>query len=163
MTYKTQIQDETILGVKTFNDGVKLDDAVGQETLTYYKTLDHTTTFTTNGTSAGTSSAQTIRLVRVGRLVTMQFWDIPGFAAGSGTVGYILANNPIPDTGFRPTGAAAAGFCCIANSGAWVVSTLGAMSVGTDGSIKIFRDVVGTAFTSGATVGASSAFISWLV
>ncbi|WP_230685373.1 hypothetical protein, partial [Streptococcus pneumoniae] len=79
---------QTIAGVKTFNDGIKLDDAAGQSTLNFYQEDD-----TTLGSAywlpdaAGTtkSSAFAVKITRVGRVVTLTFPSV---------VDAVAANSP---------------------------------------------------------------------
>jgi hypothetical protein len=67
---------QSFAGVKTFNDGIKLDDAVGQSTLNYYQEDD--TTFASvawkpDGAGSVISTAFAANITRVGRLVTLTF------------------------------------------------------------------------------------------
>jgi hypothetical protein len=85
---------QSVAGLKTFADGVRFDDDTGlggSTTMAYYKELDHTTTWTWDGTgSPGTSGSTVSKLTRVGRVVTM---TLPALTATTGTTSRKLSSN----------------------------------------------------------------------
>jgi hypothetical protein len=85
-----------------------------------------------------------------------------GFAAGSGTITNIVASAPIPDTGFRPSGAANTPVQ-VYNNGGWVTTAYGYVLVGTDGSIKVFRDLADTAFSARSNCAMNRWSLCWYV
>jgi len=153
---------QSFAGNKTFNDGVKLDDAEGQSTLGYYKTLEHTTTFTTNGTSPTPSGSLTLKLARVGRVVTMQVPTISVSNSGTGTPRIVSASTVLPDTGFRPTTAAAA-MVITNDNGGYTNGVYGICIVNNDGTIEIYRNVNNDFFTTSTACGAFQFTLSWCV
>lgn len=77
---------QNIAGVKTFYDGVKLDDnasAGGRTTLAYYAEADTSgVTLQWDGSSPGAAQTFTVKMTRIGRQVTLL---IPAVLATTGT------------------------------------------------------------------------------
>lgn len=73
---------QSFAGLKTFYDGLKLDDDASQSTFAYYRSENHATTFTHNGGGASPSGSVNVRIVRVGDQVTIK---LPTMRATTGT------------------------------------------------------------------------------
>jgi len=86
---------QSLAGVKTFNDGIVLDNAAGQSTLNFYATGGTTSPTIAN---AGTSPSGALYWTKVGNLVTVTGHIIIG-ASGSPTDNVTLTDIP---AGFRP-------------------------------------------------------------
>jgi hypothetical protein len=138
-------------GLKTFNDGVKLDDAAGQSTFNYYQEDDTTlASCTFQGNSGGSASgAIAIKITRIGRIVTL---DIPSLTTVVPTTASValLSNTNLP-TWARPSAAKSVATACY-NGGAWTTSA-GYMYINTTGRIEFYRDIQSTAFTNSANAG----------
>jgi hypothetical protein len=143
---------QTFAGLKTFNDGLKLDDAAGQSTLNYYREDDTTlASCTFQGNLGGSASAGiTIKITRAGRKVTL---DIPILTTVVPTTNSIaLVSNTALPSWARPSGVRQ-GFHQGLNNGAWVSSEVGVFIVETTGIIYFYRNLASTAYTNSANAG----------
>lgn len=142
---------QTFAGVKTFNDGIVVDDAANQSALNYYRFGTQATTFTSDGTSGGTSSSVDIQIQRIGDWVTI---FIPAFSAAAGTGNPDTYNNDTALPSWARPGSASNGLVggIIRNNGGsagtpayWQISSLG--------TVSMLRDFAGTDFTTSANAG----------
>jgi hypothetical protein len=90
---------QSLAGVKTFNDGIKLDDAAGQTTLAYYAEADHTTDINNLRVAAPNV---TIKCTRVGRMVTLQMTTSLSATTKDATTTAPSCATALP-TAYRPT------------------------------------------------------------
>ncbi len=127
---------QTFAGVKTFQDGV-----IG-------KTGSHATTFTFNGTG-GTSASVTIFYEIIGDFVLL---FLPQVTATSGTSSTTFTNNTALPVAIRPTTTATLLIPAIRNNGNQI-SNPGFASITSGGTLTIFRDGTGTAFTNATVCG----------
>jgi hypothetical protein len=138
---------QSFAGVKTFADGIKVDDDASQSTLNYFRSGTVSTTYTFDG-SGGTSGAVGLIYLRIGDYVIL---DISPVTATTGTGSVAFVSNTAIDTWARPANEAA--FACqITNNGAGV-TTMGRLEVTTAGKVNVIRDVTATAFTNSSTCG----------
>jgi microcystin-dependent protein len=142
---------QTLGGVKTFADGLKLDDAAGQATLNYYQEDDTSMAGVTfRGDLGGAnSSGVNIRITRVGRVVTL---DIPAFTSVVPTTNSLalISNTNLP-TWARPAVGKALS-CGSYVTSAWSATT-GYLYVSTGGNLQFYRDMASTAWPNSATCG----------
>lgn len=119
--------------------------------INYYREDDTTlaaVTFAGNlGGSAGAAVA--VKVTRVGRVVTV---DIPVLTCTPTTASVSLNAGTALPTWARPV-AGKSMVAHVKNNGAYVTTTLGLLEVSTDGILKIYRDMVSTAFTNSAVAG----------
>lgn len=115
-------------------------------------------TFSAVFTGAFTSASQTVQYTRVGKHVDLM---IPTFSASCS--GNTLSSSAVVPSGLRPVVAVAVPVGVV-NSGSQVTSPLGLLQIGTDGTITIYKDNNGSAFTNGALCGLdpgqSSAYVA---
>ena len=138
---------QSFAGLKTFYDGLKLDDDADQDALTYYRTEVVGLTFTMNGAS-GASSTLNSTFTRIGNQVTVHFGlyrAAPGttstvFACSSGWPSWALPTTSVLWIGFN-----------IRDSGASDTSNFGYIQITTAGVCNIGRNIAGTAWTNSAT------------
>lgn len=147
--------DQTIAGVKTFNDGIKLDNDAGQSTLNYYRTG------TGSGTFSGmtTSPSITATFVRTGAAVIMRI------GTGNTTLTKNGSNGPIVLSGIVPTWARSSVETNVQlwGSNAGAIRNLYAR-IKTDGNIDIYSETFGNIAANAINCGVqSSASASWIV
>lgn len=136
-------------GAVSFADGVRLDNdtsAGGASVASYYREADHATTFTHDG-SGGTSSSQTLKITRIGRVVTVY---IPAFTCTTGTNSTVLSANTVLPSWARP---AATLFGCnqnYTNESGTSTETLHT-TIEADGDLKFYVRGGGTFFTDATT------------
>lgn len=109
-------------------------------------------TFTWNG-SGGTSGSITLTWQKIGNWVTL---NIPTTTATTGTGSNILVSGTALAASVRPAAQQDCPVTNLNNNGAGVSSN-GVVRINTDGTLNIFRDFAGTAFTNGASAGIGSA------
>jgi hypothetical protein len=135
-------------GVKTFNDGVRLDDdtgAGGATVLSYYREVLHATTWQANAGGSASASVN-IRITRIGNVVTL---TIPTVTVASGTGAVQFGINTLLPSWAIPS-AAVMGYTIISFSGA-VSANPSPFFVRTSGDIQVIRDNISTAFANGVT------------
>ncbi len=138
---------QSFAGLKTFYNGLKLDDDADQDALTYYRTEVVELTFTMNGAS-GASSTLNSTFTRIGNQVTVHFGlyrAAPGttstaFSCSSGWPSWALPTSSVLWIGFN-----------IRDNGASDTSNFGYIQVTTAGVCNIGRNIAGTAWTNSAT------------
>ena len=142
---------QSFAGNKTFNDGVKLDDAAGQSTLAYYSEDDTSMAGCTfQGNLGGSASGGiNIKVTRIGRQVTL---DIPSISSVIPTGGssFLLGNKLLP-TWARP----AVGKSVVTmahNNNAWG-TTPGYLFIPITGELQFYRDNLSTPYTNSANAG----------
>jgi len=138
---------QTIAGVKTFSDGVKLDDAAGQSTLNYFVETTGSFTITSSAAGSGGTGTATVstRLSRIGNRVTVSFQAF-NITLG-GTVGFLVSETAIPSA-FRPsTNAIFTIFCKEDGSN---LAAPSALVIYSTGRIDIYKTgVPGATFANG--------------
>lgn len=138
---------QSFAGLKTFYNGLKLDDDADQDALTYYRTEVVELTFTMNGAS-GASSTLNSTFTRIGNQVTVHFGlyrAAPGttstaFSCSSGWPSWALPTTTVLWIGFN-----------IRDNGASDTSNFGYIQITTAGACNIGRNIAGTAWTTSAT------------
>lgn len=152
---------QSINGVKTFNDGIVVDDAAGQTTLNYFRYETHDTDWDMPAT-AGKSGVKTLHLQRIGNWVTCY---IPSFACTptSGTNNNCTNDTVLPSY-YRPTvSQRIAGTAGLDNSATDTANTPEWL-IGTSGVITFRRNQAGSAFSNTGTAGTGSATtLTWFV
>ncbi len=149
------IVDQVFTGIKQFISGVKFMTFGGTPTtLNYYEEYKHLTTFT-NG--AETSNAVTLRLVRVGNVITLYSSEIIATAAqGAPGIAFVM-DTPLPAR-FCP-GDFVNGFWKVTNGG---INKTGLMQAQSTGVVEIYNDVdQTTAYTVAQISQARRGFISY--
>lgn len=140
-------------GVKTYNDGIKLDDAAEQSTLNYYKEDDTTLSdvaWKPAGSGSGIGTSFGVKITRVGRFVTLHFPEntsadpagtttvVDLKTSGDGVVLLPIWARPIAERNF---------IIAMRN----VSRTVGIIYASTDGTVAI-STVSGAAFDNGTNV-----------
>jgi hypothetical protein len=138
---------QTIAGVKTFNDGIKLDDDANVTTLNYYEKTTHNTTFLGNS-SGNSSGTKTIKVSKIGGTVNL---TIPATTATTTVGDTKLVSQTALATRFRPT--TDLWIPCGINIGGNAQNTPGACRIMTTGIIEIYKDFAQTGAYSAATCG----------
>jgi hypothetical protein len=141
---------QTIVGLKTFNDGLKLDDAASQTTLNTYQEDDTTLAsvqWDPNGSGVNSSSFA-VKCTRVGRLATITFPRSIDATGAGGTTTSLSLTVALP-TFMRPS-VSALEFPVFIFSNATVEATPGMIEVATNGTISVFRTSTAIAFGTGA-------------
>jgi hypothetical protein len=148
---------QSFAGLKTFNDGLKLDDAAGQSTLNFYQEDD--TSFASVAwlcdVGSGLSSAIAVKITRIGRLVTLTFPSTKT-ADPSGVTTYLQLTTAAGGALALPTWARPASerdlpFTMWNNSALEV----GQLYITVAGVINLYR-MNGIAYTNGTNVAGSS-------
>lgn len=152
---------QSFAGVKTFADGLKLDDAAGQSTLNFYAYDDTTLAAAKFKSGSGSdSSAIAIKVERIARQVTITFPRLATITP-SGT-----ANEVTFATGFSlPTWARPATQkyfpAWVYNANAtWAVGMIG---ISTGGIINFLRDASASPFTPGSFCGFEDSAVTYSV
>jgi len=142
---------QSFAGAKTFNDGLKLDDAAEQDVLSFYAEDTHASSFTFNGTgSPGTTSSVTINITRIGKIVLLR---VPSATATTGTNSTRLSSNTALPSWARPATECYISGVRTRNNGG-TLTTCGLWQVETSGIIRLYRlQDLATAFTDGASCG----------
>lgn len=154
---------QSFAGLKTFYDGVKLDDDAnegGRSTLAYYAEANDSPTFTFNG-SGGTSGTVTLRITRIGRNVTI--W-IPTITATTGTGStQFTATSALPTWAWPTAGVFI--FAPIIRNNGVAQGNAGLIGITSAGIITIYRDAAGTAWTNSAANSGTDAptAVSYLI
>lgn len=138
---------QSFAGLKTFYNGLKLDDDADQDALTYYRTEVVELTFTMNGAS-GASSTLNSTFTRIGNQVTVHFGlyraatgtTSTAFACSSGWPTWALPTSTVLWIGFN-----------IRDNGASDTSNFGYIQITTAGVCNIGRNIAGAAWTNSAT------------
>jgi len=145
---------QTIAGAKTFSDGVKLDDAAGQSTLNYYQEDDTTlanVAWKPNGSGSGIGTSFTVKITRIGRVVTL-FFPTNLSADPAGTTTYLELRTSGDGSVTLPSwalpNAAIDAPATIIDNGAIVA---GEFVVGATGVIRVYK-VPNVNFTNGTNV-----------
>ena len=125
---------QTFAGVKTFNDGIVLDDAAGQDTLNFYQSESVGASISVTG-GCGTGATANIWATRVGDLVTLRITVTTG--TGPSTSNGAIAASTIPSWA-RP----GSNFYSAPMVYSWSDGYYTTLRVNTDGSIDLyFKDV----------------------
>jgi hypothetical protein len=145
---------QSFAGVKTFYDGVKLDDAAGQSTLNRYA---ESGSLTSSSASACASFSITMYLTRIGNIVigTMKFK-----LTKDGTANQVTISGLIP-SGFRPAQRQVISYPMNYHGGG---SQNAAAYVDTDGDLLLFRGSdLGAFAASGVsnTAGSGSYYVNF--
>jgi hypothetical protein len=143
-------------------NGVRLDDDVangGATALNYYREATHATTFTSNGTGGGTSSSVTLRITRVGRVVTV---FIPAFSVSSGTgASAINSNTDLPSWAFPNATASTINQNAVQGGTTSTESLWTRVNTGGDVFFNIRGG--GTTFTNSVTIDMVDQYITYTV
>lgn len=130
---------DTLANLITFSTGLTLPSSGGTpSTLNYYEESSYTSTFTFDG-SGGTSGTVTIKLLRVGSMVTATIGTAASACtATTGTSSTTLSANTTMPSRFRP--AALVGRPVFIREDATFPASPGMIRFGTGGTIEIFRN-----------------------
>lgn len=143
------ISAQNIKGVKTFYDGVVLDDAAGQTTLAYYREDTYGSTFITNGSGSVAGSTITGRVTRVGRMVTLEMPEITTDDV-AGTSTQIDSATALPTWAWPSTNALLTVFS--KSLGAFTSGQIGALQVfSSNGQLRILKNIESSAFGNSTT------------
>jgi hypothetical protein len=147
--------NQTLSGVKTFNDGVLLATSGGTPTnLNYYEEFDYTNTW--SGPWASPQNG-TLRVIRIGKLVTLFF---PGVSF-TGTVAAVITWDGTLNVRHRPA-ATVYGPASISNNlGAF--SSTGRVGIQSGGTIAIGANNLGGAFSGTGSNGIINFSTSYFV
>ena len=148
---------QNIAGLKTFYDGLKLDDDSNQDTLNYYREeAAASIVFGPNGAGASNASTISIEVTRIGRIINIYFPSFQTANTGTGSTTF-TANTAVPSWA-RPGGT----ICCpvntIYNSGA-ATADAGIMLVQSTGNLILQRTRSATAWSNSTTGGVQDAFM----
>jgi hypothetical protein len=148
---------QSFAGVKTFYDGVVLDDAAGQTTLAYYREDGGASAALSGGAGTGATVAWTA--TRVGRVVTLTFKITVGTSPGStdATAAALIPSWARPAAAESFSAPAVADF----TNKLYIVA-----SVSTGGNLTLtYRDITtgSRAAWSGTATSGSPAFITYAV
>jgi hypothetical protein len=150
---------QNIAGLKTFYDGIELDDDADQDTLNYYREDTYTTTFAGN-LGGLASSSFTIRITRIGRMVTLEVPQCTNAGSASSSTSLVAAS--AAPAWARP---AVSPFQVgsIFNNNA-LEDTPGAYNITTAGIITVYRRITGTtAFTNSNQTGFTAFTLTYSV
>lgn len=151
---------QTIAGAKTFSNGVVFGTAGGTPTnLNFYSEVTQTP-FTLTGNVLAAPVNVTINLVRIGKLVILQF---TGFTSATGGAASTIVSSSTINTEFRPA-ITVQDMINVLNS---TSDTVGLSEVATTGVMTFYRasaigNTVNT-FAAAGTVGIRSFASAWLV
>jgi len=141
------ITDEAGTGAPICSNGIKVDDAAGQDILNYYQEGEKATNATWNG--GGTSGPFTLKYTRVGNVVTIFLTSIS--APTNGTSSTQLSCTAAIDSWACPT--SDIGFPVYMRAGATEDSTPGFGIITSGGVIRLYRDRSQTTTFPNATCG----------
>lgn len=149
--------DQNFAGIKNFSSGVKFLSFGGTPaTLNHYEEFDYVTTFTLG---AETTADVTLKVTRVGRLITIVNPAIIS-APGQGAPGVSFITNTALPLHLRPV-EIENGFCRVANGG---IYSAGMIQVSPLGAVKIFNNAdETTAFTTAQINEVRRGFITYSV
>jgi hypothetical protein len=137
--------------MKTFADGIQLDDDAAQTTLDYYRAEDVSMTFTFNGGGSPGSSTLDSRVTRIGELVTITFNEYRA-TTGTGSTLFTAASGSLPSWARPAQGLAFLG-ARVRNSNAPDTVNVGAVFVETNGEISFRRNTAADAFGNASNAG----------
>jgi hypothetical protein len=124
---------QTFAGVKTFNDGVKLDDAAGQSILNFYAT-------TLVSAASGTYTGGTVYCTRFGNLITLRFTELTHASSGD-----VLSGAGLIPADYRPS-------ALITNIYYMDGNTIRQVWIGSDGKVNTtYRDWAGNISPQGSS------------
>lgn len=111
-------------------------------------TYSLSSSFTPNGSGAGGSGGLVLKLMRHGTDVSIK---IPVFTCSSGTTSdRMILQTPVIPTRFRTVTSTTGWAYWVNNNG---TRAMGLLRMDTDGTINVFRDSIGTAYTNGSNIG----------
>lgn len=149
---------QSFSGVKTFSDGIKVDDAADQSVLNFYRQETISSTFTFDGTSGGTSSSVNVIATRIGS--TIMVW-VPSVTATSGTSSSNLNSNTDLPSWARPTNS------LVIWCGATITNNVENetervnFAIGSNGNIAIRREMGAWANSTPNTGSSRGCMLSW--
>ncbi len=143
-----------VLGVASCTS-LSFANTADSSTLAYYSRATQASTFTFNGTgSPSPSGSITMVMERIGDFVHLY---VPAVTATTVTSSKILSANSTIAAAYRPASVAADGYAIVIDNGT-VSATIGQIEVGTNGTVKIYKDSIGTtSWTNAATCGLATA------
>lgn len=145
---------QSFAGVKTFNDGVVLDDAASQSTLNFYRESSTAMTWSfANGSGGTPSGSVTARYTRIGSWVNI---TIPQFTAVGGTSTSILRSSTAIDSFARPA-TTTVNCSLFVIDGSAFQSTMGYLEIKADGILDLYKTGSGGPWTGNC--GPSANFV----
>jgi len=157
---KVNVSAQSFAGLKTFYDGLKLDDAVGNTALTHYSEDDLTMFWDPNGTGVD-GSPFTLKCTRIGRIVTLTF-PRSNTATGAGGTTTVLTANVALGSIYRPTvGSLDFGIPVFSNGA--TLTTAGMLEIATSGSMIITPVINGSGTFGTGTCGNERTAVSYSV
>ena len=146
---------QSFAGLKTFYDGLKLDDDADQDALTYYRTANQSLNWQFNGTTPGVAVANSTRITRIGNIV---HFHLGTARANTGTTSTILSSEAWPSWAW-PVRTTVIKGVHIRNGGTSDTTSIGVFQINvSDGVAYIYRDLSLTAFTNSTNCGVQTSF-----